>query len=252
MVGKQTKAKGVLNILILLFLVSALFVFRLLHDSKLQYPYGLSNFVDRGDYKIEPNSILQDLERGEKDVFKPGTNISLEVNSAYKVDSFSWQHSDYMEVAKALHQFVWNETLNDWKMYGMIFARRCQDNPRGFEGADFTFYKNNKRGGYTVHEMDLYPGDSGVSWGGSDNWSRPLFGWTSINLQRLKITADDALQIAEENGGTEFRVKTSNMCDIQLVIKPNPDGDNDWIVGYYANNGSEHFEIQINPYTGWH
>lgn len=248
MEAKRIKEGNNFIILIILLLALALVVIKFLHDSELPYPYSLSNFVDRGDYKIEPHTILADLENGKKNVFKPVGNDPIENNKT----SFSWQQSDYLIVADSLHQFVWNETLDGWDVFGMILARECRDDLVGFDAADITFYKSNNQGGYRVHEMQIYPSGNGVSWGSDDNWPSPLFGWTSINLQRLRVTAENALQIAEKNGGNEFRAKAKNMCDIHLIIKPNPDGDNDWIVFYSANDGSDHFEVQIDPYTGWH
>lgn len=249
---QQTKITRLFILLIFLSVTSALFIFRFLHDRGLQYPYSLTNFVDTGDYYIDPHVILGDLEQGEKNVFMPIDEDSVEVNNVYVNHSFSWQQSDYLLVADALQQFVWNDSLDGWKISGMVFWRRCRDDLVGFDSADIIFYKYNNQGGYKVREMDIYPSGGGVSVGDADNWPRPLFGWDSINLNLLRITADDALKIAEENGGKEFRVTYQNECDILLVLRPNPSNMDDWSVYYNYQGSSKTFEIRINPFTGWH
>jgi hypothetical protein len=235
-----------------LSLTLALFIFRFLHDRELQYPYSVTNFSDTGDYDINPHTILIDLKQSKRAAFIPIDKDPTEVNNAYVNDAFSWQQSDYLRVADALQQFVWNDSLDDWKIFGMVFWRRCRDDLIGFDSADITFYKYNNQGGYKVREMDIYPSGGGVSVGAADNWPRPLFGWENIELSLLKVTADDALRIAEENGGKEFRVIYQNECDILLVLKPNPSNMDDWSVYYNYQGNSKSFEIQINPFTGWH
>jgi hypothetical protein len=64
-------------------------------------------------------------------------------------------------------------------------------------------------------------------------------------LDDLKILADKALDIAEENGGREMRQSFHNDCDLYLVLSE------DWGVIY--DTGGKDFsilEINIDPYTG--
>src|SRR5690349_9943438 len=124
--AQQTKIARLIIILIFFSLASALFIFRYLHDRELQYPYGLTNFVDTDDYYIDPHTILEDLKLGQENVFVLLDEDSEEVNSAHVNDSFSWKQSDYLLVANALQQFVWNDSLNGWKVSGMVFGRRCR------------------------------------------------------------------------------------------------------------------------------
>ena len=238
---------------VFLCFLPTLFVFKLWHDHELKYPHSIYNFAVIEDYEIDPYTILANLNQGKQNVFKSIGKDSDRAKNLPTTNSFSWTQSDYLTVANALHQFVWGETLDGWKIYSMKFYRDCQNEPVGFSSTDITYFKyNNEKGGYKVHEMTIYPNSHGVSQGGTDDWSRPLFGWRSVNLRLLRITADDALHIAEKKGGKDFRAKLKNSCEIYLILVPNPSGDNDWKVYYSANSSSDRYEISIDPYTGWH
>lgn len=218
-----------------------------LYDNGTQrYPIGLSDYLDRADYGIDPTTILSDLNQGKTDVFSSIPTTPVASNSSPS-GSFPWSQSDYLRIASALNKFVWKDDFSDWYLYSLVFARRCQDNPVGFDAADITYYKEVDQG-YTTREINIYPLDRGVSWGGSSEFPRPLLGWKSINGTQFKVTADDALQLAEKRGGKDARVKANNSCAIHLLLKPNGD-ISDWLV-FYDNAGSIIFEITIDPYTG--
>ena len=62
--------------------------------------------------------------------------------------------------------------------------------------------------------------------------------------------ADDALQIAEKNGGADVRLGVDNICGITLRLNHNPPlkHSENWLVDYDRTG----FYIDINPYTGEH
>jgi hypothetical protein len=225
--------------------------FKVYYDKGAQYPKSLSDFNETGDYKIDPKNILSEIDQGKTDVFQPIMGTPTNLNTPFPMD-FSWKQSDYLRVASVLHQSVWNDSLDDWHIFGMQFFKDCQNEPIGPGSAHITFYKDSaQQEGYTVHEIDIYPSGNGVSWGGGDGWPRPLFGWKSINLNRLRVTADDALHVTEENGGREFRVAHNNECEIHSSLRPTITGDK-WIVAYFANSSSDIFEYHIDSYTDLH
>ena len=70
--------------------------------------------------------------------------------------------------------------------------------------------------------------------------------WYTVDLTSYKITADDALQVAEENGGKEARSRVKNDCRI-LIRTPNHENDDRWDVSYYFG---VNFEMLVDPYSG--
>jgi len=237
-----------ISLAILGILVGAIYVVYIssdpFDDLVKRYPTGVFN--DMGSYKIDTETILAALDRGETDVFMP----ELATPQAPALEKpIMWHQSDYLKIASALHQFVWSETLDDWGLYSMSFDATCQDKPDGFSNGDFTYFKTIFYGGkltYTAREMLVTPRYGDVSWGGGTDFPRPILGWKSVDLKRLKVTAEDALRIAEENGGITVRLAVQNKCTISLILL----GYESWDVAYEGSNGLFIFQIKIDPYTG--
>jgi hypothetical protein len=133
----------------------------------------------------------------------------------------------------------------------MIFHSSCQDNPAGFYDATITYFKSVWVGQTLEHaarQIEVHPLWNEVDWGGETNFPHPILGWGSINLNHIKISADDALKMAEANGGKVDRLAVQNNCRIHLVLSG--DGNN-WNVYYEGNKSSlDDFVIHINAYTG--
>ena len=105
-----------------------IYVFDPFIEGVQHYPSHLG--LERGYYTIDPEAILTSLDRVETQVFTP--EISSPENPIFE-KYFSWRQSDYTKITAALHQFVWGEGLNDWKLYNMYFGTPCHDNLGGFE-----------------------------------------------------------------------------------------------------------------------
>ena len=117
----------------------------------------------------------------------------------------------------------------------MSFLSSCQDNPSGFEYADFIFFKDISINGkrlYTARAIEIIPQDGEINWGGDSNFPRPIFGWKSISLDKLMVTADEALSMAEEIGGKIGRLSIQNECQINVEISPEKYDYAGWRVSY--------------------
>lgn len=256
MVGKQAKRKSVVITLLILLLVILVTAFSLLAiyfapvfgDQVKLYPGGPSSYLNTGDYAINPNTILNDLDRGKTNLFAP-LLATPETPVSRTSSSFSWRQVDYLKIANALHQFVWKKPIENWNLYSMQFNRECQNGPGGFDSAEFNFYKTINVNGeevYAGHGIGIYPVFNMVSWGGGTNFPRPLiFGWENIDLKNFHVTADDALRIAEQSGGQNARLAVNNNCHIFLTVSPS-----DWYVLYSGEDFSRLFYIRIDVGTG--
>lgn len=212
-----------------------------------KYPSTIGTFNDTGDFIINPTTILDSLDRGETNVFSP-TLATPSDDTILPSGSIQWTQSDYLKVANALSQFVWKEPLDGWLIYYLRFENTCQDNLSGFDSFTAIYYKTIGRGlgkMYTARYIEIYPLASIVYWAGDTEF--PISsGWAAIDLSKFKITADDALRIAEENGGIETRARAHNYCSISVNL-PAHKNDQRWDVAYYY---SPSFEIIIDPYSG--
>jgi hypothetical protein len=211
-------------------------------------PSYLSSYLESGYYTINPQTILASLDRGKTDVFTPLLATQDPNTPLLPSGSAFWTQSDYLKIAETLSQNVWQDTLQGWNVYYLAFDKQCQDNPVGFDSLDITYYKIievSERKVYTARHIEIYPLAGVVSWGGGTTFSISDK-WYGIDLTMFKITADDALQRAEENGGEAARLKVRNDCRI-LIRTPNHDDDDSWDVSYYFG---VNFEILVDPYTG--
>jgi len=236
--------RSLITFLALIVTVSAC---QLIEEQGRQYPSTIGTFSETGAYVINPTTILDSLNHGETNVFAPVLATPND-DSILPSDSIYWAQADYLKIANALSQFIWNETLDDWLVYYLVFERNCDDHPGGFYSADIIYYKTIGVGWqkkYTARWIQIYPLASIVYWGGDTDFPSSN-GWVAIDLRKFKITADDALRIAEENGGDRLRSKVQNVCNISIDL-PNNDKDISWDIRY---NSNPFFEIIVDPYSG--
>ncbi len=230
---------GILGIVII-------YVFDPFIEGVQQYPSGIGH--ERGYYKIDPERILTSLSNGDTRVFTPETTSPEDpIFQKY----FSWRQLDYTKVTAALHEFVWNEGLDGWKLYYMYFDTPCHDDLRGFELGEYYYFKTifneNGRIGYAGHGLLITPQYGDVEWGSSPNYPHPLFGWKRVNINKIKITAEEALAIIEQNGGKEARLLVKNECKITAKLS----GYSGWRIFIYRyDTGSSIFSMEIDPSTG--
>ena len=212
------------------------------------FPVGIGDFRDRSSYQIDPTAIIAALDSGATDVF---TLVDSSQPTVIPHGSVSWQQADFRKVARALNQKVWSEPLSGWRLYSMHFSSACQDDPRGFTEGDFYYFKttfrDNGRIRFTTQDFFISLPHGQVTWAGGSNLPHPLFGWKNIRLGRIQITAEDALTIAEENGGMESRLLVDNKCSIHVALS----GDNVWRVYTYSDDTNALiFRMEINPSSG--
>jgi hypothetical protein len=219
-----------------------------------EFPYS-SWQPEKGVFLIDSKTILDLLSKGETNVFTPSAKQGSDFSAIISDGVMNWSQRDFLMIADAVNQKVWGDSLNDWKLYRMDFSTDCHINPNGFEEGRIVFFKAdvNKINKYVIREFLIKPKYGYVEWGGGARASRPLFGWKSVNTNRF-ISADDALKIAEVNGGKDTRIRSSNNCGILLDLVP--ETSEEWSIDYLVD-GLPEFGITINPSSGeiikkWH
>ncbi len=76
-----------------------------------------------------------------------------------------------------------------------------------------------------------------------------LSDWKTIDFSSLTITAENALQVTEVNGGSVSRSSVNDACHIYMVLAPSS-MYNGWQIGYVGNDLNGLLDIQINTSTG--
>jgi hypothetical protein len=203
-------------------------------------------------YTIEPMSLMDSLKNGNMTAFSPVSEEPelLPVDQQLAVD---WLQADYFYIANTLYDSVLGETLQDWQLNSMDFRLGCSKIRNGFQNGRFEFFKviKDKENESRISRfIDIDPRGNFVhvkEW----KYYPKLVDWEIIDMAHLKISADLALQIAENNGGEERRQSIGDACNISLVLSPSPASDKGWVVIYTRNDdGTSFFRIQIDPITG--
>ena len=244
----QSHSRTIIAVVIfLIFLVAGyVYVFDPGQDDRSR-PVGIRDFRDRSFYQIDPATILDSIDSGETEVF-----VAQESASQTSVqNTIAWQQEDFINLARALNQVVLQEPLSGWRLYSMHFSTPCRDNLTGFAEADFYYFKTafreNGKIRYTTQNILISPEYEQVTWARGGNFPHPLIAWDYVRLRQIQITAEDALAIAEENGGRETRQLVDNKCRIHVRLA----GDQTWQILIYQNDtGSSLFSITIDSESG--
>lgn len=206
-------------------------------------------------YTIDPETILRSILQEEKDVFTPADIDLLSEMEWWVGDAPNWSQADYLQVAEALNQFIWNESLDDFEINYMDFTLNCEDVNVGFREGRFGFFKIIYEDGEKKRierKMIIVPSTKSIAvW---ENKYHPyLVNWKKIDKSKFAITANDALQIAEDSGGKDQRTRIQNDCFLYVSLYPASAQFKGWHVVYQTVSGRDFnriFTLWVDPYTG--
>lgn len=212
-------------------------------DYLQRYPTGSFNRTQY--FKINPDTVLVSIDKNEDGVFQLAEDASFEkINEK----TFSWTQEDYNNIANEVSFFAWGEALDGWNLYRMIFRTSCRDNPIGFDYAAYVFFKEttyNNEIKYSARSISISPQYGDIAAGSDTTFPRPFWGWDYIETKSISITADEAMQSAEKNGGQGARLAMQNKCQIYVSMNPNDYNHVDWKVVYSGNNASTELQVVI-------
>ncbi len=203
------------------------------------------------DYTFDSATILASLDRGDTNVFML-QEATPQATSSPSPGLVSWSQSDYFRVAQALNQKLWQVNLGAQTLFNMYFGMDCSNVEQGvFSSAVFDSFQIIQTKDEKVrieYGVGIFPSKNEVHTNRIEYY--PSLGeYTPIDLAQYRISALDALQIAEKNGGKEKRSANKNACVIRLMA-PGSDGKG-WNIAYqYQDTDNRLYEIKINPQTG--
>lgn len=210
-------------------------------------PVSMSSYSDPEIYTFEPERFFAVSEQDQKAMFQPISIDEYPKDDLYPAGFFPWKQQDYLKIANVLNQVVASDSLNNLKIYLLSFDKYCDDTPVGFDGVMVVYFKFDGTR-YESRRIDISPQVKAVQWRGTSYFPRSSSEWKSVDIDNFKVTADDALQIAETNGGRDARLAIQNDCRISVNI-PNIHYDG-WKVEYYSGGTTTIFKMDIDPLTG--
>jgi hypothetical protein len=208
-------------------------------------------------YTIEPESMIEALNTGKVDVFslvaEEPPSIPVEQQSAVL-----WTQDDYVRIVNALFQFTQNDDLaNGWQLESMNFSSDCESFGEGFYDGNFHFFKvvkTDERESRIERIVNIDPLNKVVLIT-ENEYSPILADWSGINLDKNLISASEALQIAEDNGGEEERLSANNACYVDLHFNYGVGWwEKDWWWDVWYRRSDKDLtmllSLVINPHTG--
>jgi hypothetical protein len=212
------------------------------------YEYPISESIE--EYSINSSKILTFLAQGQTNVFTPHIETP-EAEPLNPDGSILWNQADYYLIGRTFHEFIMQESIENWVLHRMRFNVKCENASQGFYLGGFQFYKTETRDEQEiriVHEIAIAPLYDSIT-----SFERKLSPvreqWEPINLDQIKISATDAINIAEKQGGQEVRSSILNACEINLSLAPGSVYDG-WQISYIGDDNEQIFQIYVDPFTG--
>jgi hypothetical protein len=204
-------------------------------------------------YQIDPSAILTGLKSEGNSVFLVLPNEPESFLEIYPSGFYPWSQEDYLSIAKAHHLYMTGESVEKgWKIYGMgdFGIYQCRDGMHGFDSAKIIFYKKNPDGSFPVTYMYIRPLEGLIHSALLEFDARKRDdGFQEAKAMAGNVTADEALQIAENAGGKAMRQKLSNDgCDVWVIYY----SGEYWHVDYSWNTDDLDFDLvfEVNANDG--
>ena len=238
------KKKGFLLILIVFGLLCAcatsiLYITEDVHKTTLSSQSGV--------YKFDSQSIIQDIALGKTDLFFIIPNETDYATPIPNLPPVKFTSSAYLQVIDAFDQHLSEKMANQWKYNIIDYSLDCKDVYYGPQEAYFHIVKSLSSDSQIRVDrlLYIYPYRNRVEWEefryDTDEFI-PTFDYSEV-----KVSVEEALEIAEDYGGKMFRHTENNHCLIALSISGRHEMDY-WKIRYIGNGKS--FEILVDKKTG--
>lgn len=185
-------------------------------------------------YNINPKTLLDDLSQGNLEAFEefsPPVDFRNKQN-----DTIEWEESDYFVIVENVYQTENEDSIGEWQIYQLLFLADCNQVSSGpyFSYVKFVFQKfeeirnSSKRYQY---EISIIPLESQIYTRREEyfpNWASPK----GIESEKHNITAKEALDIADLNGGMKIRELVDDQCTVFMLFFPDGLGYPGWQIHY--------------------
>jgi hypothetical protein len=214
-------------------------------------------WLDGDTYLINSKTILEAVKNGDTNVFTLQTEMPEdEVKTALPVQ---WNQADFIKVFTTFQQTFLNTTAADQKIRSMNFELDdCKDINFGPQKARIYTYM--LKSGIFVwppfrvvsYSYSIDPSYNYIHWHGQsydqyvlDALKQDAF----LDLANIKISAEEALRIAELNGGRDARLAVDDQCSIDIELDANSNNGN-WLVTYNSYRSIKLLRIEIDKTDG--
>lgn len=165
----------------------------------------------------------------------------------------TWTQREFETIGVSFTEKVLRDTPERWKLAHMGFSLNCQDVGVGLQFAYFKLFRNQgdwPNNARFERHMRVFAQDREVTY--YDEQAVPdLQSWSAIDMKKVRVSADQALNIAEHNGGSGKRPAVGEPCGIRIEM--NGWEGNHWRVTYsylVSAKRSVDFVVIVDAETG--
>jgi hypothetical protein len=131
-----------------------------------------------------------------------------------------WSMGDYLHVRDLFVIQLTPGESTDWKISKLFFKLNCDQTSSGFQMGNTESFRRDTDGHFsyrTERHVTTFPQYERLMYT-ETQFEPDILKVDSIDISRLKVTADDALRIAERNGGSAARAEADNRCNIYVTM----------------------------------
>jgi hypothetical protein len=189
--------------------------------------------IERKNYAINPNTILEELNQGKTSIFISQGDIQYQNTIEREHNPVHWDQDDYMKIAFAANQKSLDLSSETWGIDAAYLFVDCLMVNDGFREATFSFKGIDGRD-YYESVITIQPQKNELEIYKKKHYPlRTAIG--VVSADELQITAEAAIKIAEENGGSQIRERANRACYLLVTYRPTGlDEDEGWHIQYLA------------------
>jgi hypothetical protein len=164
--------------------------------------------------------------------------------------TLTWKQEDYFWTLDLFMKYILHEDRISWEVVDVSSVRLCSD-PDGLPNLTIKMQKRvlSAQENYRIEILVNILPQSGMIEILKREYAPDEGGERTIRWDDIKIPAEQALLIADENGGSVVHQALNAQCRIVIGLKAGIQG-NDWRIRYEPINQPSVFEIAVDERTG--
>lgn len=208
--------------LALLFLVFLILVIVLAFCSfNTKIPREKVTVIGSGFFAFNSNSVLN------ADALLPvqfTTTTDIDAIGSLNGNTVDWSMGDYLRVRDLFVKQIIHDTSTKWTPSRYDFKLRCNQAMIGLQTGNieaFVAHTDSRVHYRTERNISIFPQYGRLLYTENQYENQYLsdpFKATPIDTSRLRLTADEALHIAERNGGSAIRAEVDDKCIIEVTM----------------------------------
>lgn len=204
-------------------------------------------------YTFDSKRIFELYKKGDENLFSVIPEEELEKSQDEEPKEnppLEWKQQNFLETLQIFHQTIFGSPLREKFRAATFHVLDCNQVSFGPQNARFFTYQV-VPGEVTNYDYFIDLQNNYIDWNGETY--QPILSWpvSSLDITKNKISAEEALEIAEKYGGQDTRLVNQNQCEIDIDISVDHHNHN-WVVSY--NSTVDQFitllSVEIDKDTG--